>query len=1055
MPPLHSLRFMGRSARRFGVAAFALVLIASPSVAAQLDLGKGRDKKDRDKDIVLPRRREPVREPVVPTVSEPSVLAATLLEDLVSLSNYDESRSKLVAAQWAALGEDGLRAARAGLTLDGVMPIVTSARVLAGFGTEQDRALLNERMGDSLPRNSVAPLISAMRRVRPPYLNDQRLVDLLSHRQASVRTIVERELRSELDGLGDLVEELGEEAVARRRTTFGVELTKLLDSERSDTRSRALELLMRTGQDLGQEAAMRGLRDRSARVASQAVELLADLPSEMVAEPLVELAFSTGFLYRDQAYAVLALIEIEEGTGTAWIGEEHVPMLLESLRSSDLLASGAAALALSGVGFRGTMGNETDWYDLEVPHALVRAVSGDEFHQDIGPIAELARRRLLVVTGQDFGPDGPAWRAWWTENVRGFRARRAGIELGEEDISKLVVRLFDNSQGLARVELLGPDAPASAEGVDGFRLNGAEVAELSAELHGLELLDPTRLPGRFGTGGSERTLEIESGRQAKRFTYASAEVPAWFEQAVGLIQARVEDSRWQLFLISPEAAEEARRGDVEEVRARWDLEAAWWQEDHPQLERDRRVFGLALEGLVSARGLNRERRVRELVLLQERSDVVEPADFANLLRAIEREVLFGERTQLLVELALEAALQTPAGANAAGDADTAAPGDGQSSGDQAPAEVASIDDASLDRARELFDSLHQDFQETGSDGLAIVVERAGLRLARELVFDTRPTARQLAADSLGAAVSHKDCEPQDLDLFELLLGDPDPRVEIAALQAVEEHNLKGFLPEVLARSRAGAPPVRAAALLAAGKLGGTSTLDLLVSALASSELEVQQAAVRALGSTGASDSGPILLSILSRGDRDPLVGAAAEALANLGKSVWPDLMRSANTPNAGGRRRAALLLARGGAAQAVGPLIDLLTLDPGDKEVARELALLTLVDFQGQQDPAGAWWDFVEATGELDDLVWLRRAQERASIPPTPFGSLGGEGTRSGAYSLWRSLGAQDELIVVRCHRELNRLFGGDLEPLPAVGRLRDEWRSQLLERIDSRYADF
>ncbi len=1026
---------------RLGSAAVLIALFAAPA-AAQLEMPKERESQTGGEEIVLPPRREKAPEVAKPSLVESSVLAATLLEELVELRDFDESRSKLIAAQWVALGEDGIRAARAGLTLDGAMPIVTASRVLAGFGTPEDRAVLDQRLSDTLPRNSVAPLIATLRTVRPRYLTDERMVGLLEHTQATVRSTVERELRQEIDGLEDLVEELGEEEIANRREAFGVALTDLLDADRSDTRSRSLELLMRIGRGLGREAALRSLRDESPRVAARAVELLADLAPEDIGPVLTEQAFSTSFLYRDQAYAVLALVEVEERTGTVWMGEEQVPMLLESLRSNDLLASGAAALALAGIGFRGAAGGEANWYDLEVPHALVRSVSGAEFHQDIGPVSDLARRRLLVVTGKDFGPDGPAWRAWWTESARGFRARRAGITLREEDLASVAVRLFDSSDGRGRLELLGPQAVPSEDGSDGFRLSEVEMAELVEELRALELFTPTRLPGRYGTGSSERSLEIQCGRQAKRFTFTGEEGPAWFTSALESVDQRIESQRWQLFLLSPEAAEAAGRGDLEEVRARWETEAQWWRESHPLAERDRRSFDLVLEGLVGARGLDRERRVRELGVLEERSGVVEPTDFAGLLRALEREVMFGERTQKLVELALEAAVHPVQGEAGA-----------SSSTEQQPLEQgASIDDASLDRARELFDRVHQDFRETGAEGLATVLDRAGLRLARELVFDSRATARRLATEPLAASVSQGTGEAADLTLFERLLADSDMQVEIGALEAVGHHGLSGFLPEVLARSRAGAPPVRAAALLAAGELGGDRTVDAMIAALASSEFEVQSAAVRGLGALGAQDSSPILLSILSRGSSDPLAAVAEEALADLGSAAWPDLLRTARTPNAGGRRQAALLLARGGAAQAVRPLIDLLTLDLNDSEIARELALLTLIDFRGQEDPAGRWWEFVESTGEIDDLVWLRRAQDRAGIPPTPFGSLGGPGTRAGAYSLWRGLGTSEELIVERSYRELKRLLNGDLEPLPAAGRLRDDWRTQLLSRIDARY---
>ena len=1015
-----------------------------PAAAApQLELPdrarpKQTPERSGDEELVLPDRPRPAVEPIVTppeTALEPATMAAQLIGSLVEMEPFDERASRIAAAQLIALGEDGLRAARAALTLDEAGALITAARVLATSPAPADAELLAERVDGTLPRQAVVPLVAALRATRPPFLDDDALVSLLDHGQVSVRSAIERELRGQLEALDALEQEEGPEVAADERRRFAAKLVAALESERADARIRALELLTESGAAPARDALLRCLDDSSPRVARAAVAELADLPVDEVADVLIERAFATDFLYRDQAYALLALCELESNNGRSLLAFEHVDLLLTNLRGSDPLAKGAAAVALAGIGFQGTSADETGWLDLEVPHALVAALSGREFHQDLGSVSDLARRRMVLLSGEDFGSDGPAWMAWWTEAARGFRSRRAALAVSEEQAERLEVRLEGALGEASKVSVVGPQVAHRIDADERYRIDSKGARELFRTFDELGLFGVERLPGRYGAGGMLRALELEVDGQVKRFAYLGETPPEWFLRAEDAVRAAVDAHRWQRFL--PVA------GESDAERATWDEESAWWAAQHTEHERDRRLFELVLTHMAEVSGAERERFVAELERLAERGDVVRTDDFPLLVEAVEREFLWNERAETLTRLALAAAL-----GGAPPDASETVQPEPTTASDEASV-ATELDDRRLDRVRELFERVYDAFRDTARDGLRLVLDGAGPRLARELAFDVRAPLRALAPATL---VSSAD--PEDEGIVRLLLEDASPAVEQAALEAIREARRGEFLGDVLVRARHGEGPVRAAALLAAGEIGGEAAMDEMIAALASGDEQVQRAAVLGLGALGDPEAAPILVSIVSRGPESPLEASAIDGLERMGARAWPDLVRLATTPEARGRRAACLCLARQGVARALHPMIELLTFEPDDEELARELALLTLVDFRDALDPASRWWDWAESAASDDALAWLRAAQERNGIVPTPWGSLEGEGTRAGAYSLWRSLASGDELLEERARRELALVLGADLPALPPRGAERDAWRNELLETIEARYPN-
>lgn len=948
-----------------------------------------------------------------PTQSgDPAILAVELLQELLESPEYNERRSRAISAQWIALGEPGLRAARAGLALEEPAALVTAARTLAQAGGEAELELLRARLFEALPRDASATLLRALRQSAPHFFGAEELVALLDHQTAAMRAAAGRELERAVRA----ADELGQ----GQRDELAAALNQALGSRRPETRARALELLVDFDPDQARSVLLAHLEDPTPRVALRAAQLCARLPGEELQASLIAKAFATPALFRDQAYALLALMEIEDRSGRALVPAEQVPMLLENLAQSDPLASGVAACALAGVGFRGTVAleaaeGEANWFDLRVPHRLVGEVSAASFHQDIGSVAEAARRRLQLISGVDHGADGPAWRGWWIEAAKGFQARRAVLRSEPEDAPRLEVKLQSLELPGGAVWLLGPEARFDAGDARAVRCLSAERASALMEaLRAEGLFSAQRLPIGTLTGFESEELEIRIGPQVKRFAFEADGAPEWYRSARRLVEAELEQQRWQAY-IDPRQFPDAR--------AFFAAESAWWQAPRDQAERSRRLCELCLAALPALRGSARDSYLNELERLSAGAEPgatpLLPADFEALLRGLDDELNVGRRVEQLTRLAL----------------------------DSLGPFAAAGDEAQLTGARRLLTTLWTLYGEPALPVATELVERVGLPLARELVFEPQARLRALAAPTLAQV---RDGE--DVALFRLLLSDADFGVQAAAVRAAGVARRGDLREEIAMRARLGASEVRCAALEALGALGGSDSLEVMIAGLSSPEVQVQSAAVSGLAQLGDPQSLPILSSILDRGADSPLFAKAVEGLEALGPSAHAELLRLAEDVGSPGRRGGALILARAGVGAATSALIDLLTANPRDRELLDELAFLTVVDLRAELDPAEAYFQWFEGQDSADAFEWLRAAQERAGLVPTPAGGLDRGGSRAGAFSLWRGLGSVDAVLAERSRRELGRLLDKTLEPLPPRGLTRDLWRQDLLTQIDERW---
>jgi HEAT repeat protein len=140
-------------------------------------------------------------------------------------------------------------------------------------------------------------------------------------------------------------------------------------------------------------------------------------------------------------------------------------------------------------------------------------------------------------------------------------------------------------------------------------------------------------------------------------------------------------------------------------------------------------------------------------------------------------------------------------------------------------------------------------------------------------------------------------------------------VRAAAASALGEIQDRAAMPDLTLSLKDAEPEVRSAACAALGKYNDAGTFKAIGDLLFDDpQIEVRQAAVRALGSTRRTEAIPLLLDALRDSfwwyERDQATEDLLAAIAGMGPSVVPPLIEALGDHEATVRRLAATLLAR-------------------------------------------------------------------------------------------------------------------------------------------------
>ena len=929
--------------------------------------------------------------PAGPAAGEANA-ASYVLAEVAKVRDVGSPTLGQAATSLVRMGEVGRAAALGALGSDHAPTFLVGLRTLLASGVplDADRALA--RLDERMPAAAASAAVEALCELAPARANAAALARLLGHRQTPVRVAAQRRLAA----LGDALPASA--------------LETPLAHKDADTRLRAVGLLASSRDPHSTSLLLERLGDANGAVARRAVDALALRAADGLDSELVARAFAERGLLRRGAYALLALCEREDLRLEPVLGVAHVPRLVEGLGSRDSLVASASAAALAGIGFRSPEGLDTAWLDLDVPHRLVRAISAEDFSPDFSSVVPTAVRRLHLITGPNFGTDGPRWVQWWSANAQGFRAARAAMAVRVDDAGALEVRLDDElAEGRSSlVRLVGAQRARELDALG--QLDERTLVLAPSEARGLwdvlqqgGIFGRERLPGGRGSSFEPgRTLTVECSGHAKSFRFAGATAEAWFARAVDVVRELEERNRWQLF---PEPG--VALGRV----ALWEAEAPWWEAASEPATRVAALWRRVMARAAKLPAAERDSAVTELARIQAQSACAAPDDFAALLALLRDERFFGARARTLLELAMTAA---------------------QGTAGELPAAAAS----------ELADVWTAGLGSGAPEELASVFTRAGIEFTLARARDERAFVRAVAATALVRTGGERE-----LAALRSLLDDSELRVVAAALLALGEARVVAATPDVLARTRNANVEVRVAALRALGRLGGDAALGTLLASLSDGDPAVRVAAAE--GMTALRDPGtvPLLVSLLAKGPEDVTYAPARRGLLAQGSTAWDELLRMARAPSSRARREAALLLAEQLVPQVVSPLLTLLAEEPGDARVAEELAVLSCVDLRSKSNASAAWWAWWEDVVHDDPQAWLAAAATRLGIAPCEPAAIRA-GSPEGLAFLEQCARRDENWLCERARRELARLAGRDVGALPARGRQRDLWLSTLREQL-------
>jgi len=932
---------------------------------------------------------EPAVLPQPPPGLGPHAAARLFLEALEQTNDHESTIVETAYQGLVELGPAGLAAARVGLASEHAPTLWVSARFIVTYGGPEERAALAERLRHKVPAKLAGALLRLLVQSDPTLATPKYLAELLDHRIGSMRAEASHMLKARVEGL-----------------PFPT-LVSLMDSSRSSTRSLALQLLSLVPDPASVHVIAKSLGDEHARVASTAASLLARLESGEVSGALRARAFGdersvprgaafpppSPFSSRERAYALLSLVEREQNRGQVLMGDEDVPALLAALDAREPALVGAASVALAGIGFRSSARVESRWLDREVPHLLVRFGTGVEFHPDLSSLIQPASERLALLSGENFGLDGRAWRAWWVANAEGFEARRGALPIAESEISSIELTYdtgaVSSPEGGGRRRYHGPAVAIPEDEGNLIYLTSAEASELVALLRTSGVLGAERL-GDGTLTGARRVLALCVGSREKTLSFEAGRSVSWLEDIERRLERLDELHVWQAY--RDESKYRTRR-------AFWEDESRWWSEATPR-ERSRGLKQLLLKRLLSPRPEGRGTFAR-LVALYGEIGVPEAVDFPAFLQLLDHEALWNARARQLFELARTAA-------------------------ESATEQAAREEGARIDPARggELLDAVCLRFDRAAQKETLVLLEELGRARVREAAGDPEPELRRLAALALA---SSKDSAEWALAMG--LCGDPEISVAEAALRALGRAHVeeaRGLFEERLVAAR---PRERAAAMVALGHLGGEGVGERALEMLAERDPNLQRAATEALAELADPDYASLLSALFSRGPDSLLFEPARRGLRRLGADSHSELLRLTRSRNAPARRAATLLLAEQGVPEAASLLMTFLTENPGDQRVLGELSVLSCVDFTREGDPVDASWDWWDEVVHTDSLLWLLAAAERQGFSTPGAASLEGRGNAAGARFLASLVARAIYPLNRRAARELETRLGREVEP--------------------------
>ncbi len=948
-----------------------------------------------------------------PPVAEGSTTAAhQILDSAMQRRVTDLGWIHTAAESLIACGDAGLIAARDRLdSLEGPVLLISSRALLLG-GVAEDAVLVANRLRSKVPAMVGRALVEQLIQLNPVQASPKLLCALLDHPQKPVRVTAYKKLMRANDGAEPLP------------ASWLPYLQPVLVSKRMDSRLRALELVSGIDDPSVTERVLDALADSRGRVARKAVDILVTWEDSSVDVQLQMRAFGSRWILRENAYAILALIEREDRYFEPRLHGGHVETLLKAMDMSDPLVHHTAALALAGIGYRMEDSANSPWLDGVVTETLVGVAAGVSFFDDRASILAPCVRRLQTLTGQGFGQSGPKWADWWLRNRHSFRASRAAMSWGPESFETLKVQYVDRADGV-KVEFLGPShLLQTVDGFEGERyfLSADQSLELMKWMEEQGVLGAERTPGPRGSNFSQgKELAVHLDRQAKMFTFGATAKEDWIQSLGTYLMALRDQNHWQDFYLPKH---HSKSGWVLKVRGDDLLPPVGLRRNHWMRE-------LVLDWLSSRHGRRMADGLQEMQRLIDLGCGPVPKDFDTLLELLKLPVSYGADAEILADFTLRAT-----GLKAEG----------------VPSAEAKL------LGERLVGRLMERFRMDAVDSIATLLALMGDERVRLACIDDSAILRVA-----GAIVNLGKGSAENWASIEPMLTDKSQVVRRKVMQACGLKGEQRALPEALLQSLDGDGETRAVALRTIGRLGGDRARETLQLILVEPDNEFRLTAVEAMADLKDPKVAPLLIALMRQAKQQGIHPALRRGLMDLGEEAHKDLRGALGSPHPVVRREAALILGLQDVARAAPALLRILTEDPTDTRVAQVLVGLTCVDLSGEDERAESWWSWFDTVIQEDSFSWfLAACSARGHNAPRPLaehferptGLKRAPGTNpensSLSYEALVFLGlvvqSEENWLAERAYRELVRRTERDYGELPKGRAARAAWANALLD---------
>ncbi|MCA9001514.1 MAG: HEAT repeat domain-containing protein, partial [Planctomycetes bacterium] len=857
------------------------------------------------------------------------ILDEVMRRDVTELALIHTAAEGLIAC-----GDAGLIAARERLDSKEGPVLLTATRALLMGGVPEDAQAVAQRLRNPVPPKVGRALVEQLVQLNPVQASPRLLCALLDHPQKPVRLAAYKEL------LGN-----GESAYPAAWLEY---LGPVLISKRMDSRLRALEILAGIDDPSVTERVLDALADTRGAVARKAVDILVTWPDSSIDDQLKLRAFSSRWILRENAYAILALVEREDRYFEPRLHEGHVETLLKAMDMSDPLVQCTAALALAGIGYRMDDAADSPWLDGPVTETLVDVAAGVSFFDDRSSVLDPCVRRLQTLTGQAFGPSGPDWAKWWLRNRETFRASRAAMVWTPESFRTLIVRHVDRA-ARTRVEFIGPAQwlrPMETFDGERYYLSADQALELMGWLEERGVLGARRAPGPRGSDFAQgQELWIQLDDQTKAFNFGASAQEDWMLALGTYLEALRDQVHWQDFHLP-----------VHGGKLGWVLRVLDGTDGLPAAGpvRARWMHDTVLTWLSSRNGASLDAGLQELQRLQAEGMGPEAADFDALLDLLKVPSSFGREAKTIAELTLSA---------------TGLEGEGP-----ATAEARLLGERLVGRLMERFGM-------AAVDTIAGILDRMGEERVR-LACSADSAILRVA----GAKVNLGKGSQEAWEQVAALLTDPSGVVRREVLHACGLMKEQRALDQALLQSVGGDDDTRKVAMRTLGRLGGDRAREVLQLVLVEPDDTFRMTAVEALADMRDPKVAPILMALMRQAKEQGIHTPLRRGLMDLGEAAHEVLRGGLASPSPAVRREAALILGMQDVARSAPALMRILTEDPTDTQVAEVLVGLTCVDLLRADDRAEAWWSWFDSVVQDDSFSWfLAACSARGWNAPVPY----------------------------------------------------------------------